>query len=143
MRILIVEDQADIRDVLCEILSQAGHVITSTTNYHEAAALLAAPGAAGWCDLMVSDVVLPGGSGHDLAAQARSRGVRVLLCSGHPERLAELELLGVAHLRKPFTLRCLLVRVGDLLAAPAPTAATANARGRAGEDAASYTFESN
>ncbi len=121
MRILIVEDQADIRAVLRETLADAGHEVTLAANYDEGAGALtgAAQSGAGW-DLLLTDLLLPGGSGLALAALARAQGGRVLLCSGHPRQLEELERLGIAHLRKPFPLRHLLDQIDAVTAAPPP-----------------------
>ena len=73
-------------------------------------------------DILVADVVLPGGmSGMDVAAEVRSRWprVKVLFISGYPETILEDETLdGVSSsfLAKPFKRAQLAEEVGDLLA---------------------------
>ena len=73
--------------------------------------------------LLISDVVMPGSNGPDLARQLEGRwpGLRVLFISGYPhdhvgvrEKTLPPELL----LPKPFTHRELLARVRSLLGAP-------------------------
>ncbi|MDA8253604.1 MAG: response regulator [Rhodospirillales bacterium] len=99
MRILVVDDDSGVRETLSDLLRVAGHSVASAAAYSEAVALLARPG---W-DAMVADLVLPGGSGLDLAVLARSKGLGAVVCSGHPQRIAQLQSQGIAHLVKPFS----------------------------------------
>ena len=69
LRILLVEDHADTADQLSRLLKRAGHTVTWASNIVEAHQCLAASSSAGDSssfDLLVSDLGLPDGSGHDL-----------------------------------------------------------------------------
>ncbi|WP_030443083.1 hybrid sensor histidine kinase/response regulator [Actinoplanes subtropicus] len=111
--LLVVEDEAALRDVAGRILSGAGyHVLTAECG---ASALELAARHEGGIDLLVSDVVMPGMLGKELAE--RLTGVRpdtrVLYMSGYAQPVLHSQGTldpGVALLEKPFT-------AGDLLAA--------------------------
>jgi len=70
-------------------------------------------------DLLLADVVLPGMSGRDLAAEFKSLcpRARILLMSGHAEQLvgSGLSRHGKNCLAKPFSTRTLLSRVREVL----------------------------
>jgi len=71
-------------------------------------------------DLLLTDVVLPGQSGPQLAAtlEERSPGLRVLFVSGYArDALGRAQILGenVQFLQKPFTLNALLRKIRTLL----------------------------
>jgi two-component system, cell cycle sensor histidine kinase and response regulator CckA len=112
--LLVVEDEAALRDVAGRILSGAGYHVLSAdggTRALEVAAL-----HEGAIDLLVSDVVMPGMLGKELAE--RLTGVRpetrVLYMSGYAQPvLASQGTLdpGVALLEKPFTAEDLLAAV--------------------------------
>ena len=111
--LLVVEDEAALRDVAGRILSGAGyHVLAAECG---ASALELAARHEGAIDLLVSDVVMPGMLGKELAD--RLTGVRpdtrVLYMSGYAQPVLHSQGTldpGVALLEKPFT-------AGDLLAA--------------------------
>ena len=111
--LLVVEDEDALRDVAGRILTGAGYrVLTAEGGAH---ALELASRHDGEIDLLVSDVVMPGMLGTELAERlvdARP-GTRVLYMSGYAQPvLASQGTLdpGVALLEKPFT-------AGDLLTA--------------------------
>jgi PAS domain S-box-containing protein len=112
--LLVVEDEAALRDVAGRILSGAGyHVLTADGG---AQALELAAVHDGSIDLLVSDVVMPGMLGKELAERlvdARP-DTRVLYMSGYAQPvLASQGTLdpGVALLEKPFTAAALLTAV--------------------------------
>jgi len=81
--ILVVEDDADVRDVSIAILENLGYRTLMARNGQEA---LAALRGAGPIDLLFTDLVMPGGmSGIALAQQAQAirPGLRVLLTTGY------------------------------------------------------------
>jgi CheY-like chemotaxis protein len=119
--ILLCEDDAIAREVIGEVLEEAGYRVVSVAGPEEALALaLAVRERDIAIDLLVSDVVLPGMSGLRLAEALRVRqpGLRVLVLSGYTERITA-DRSGLAFgeelLRKPFGNASLLVKVRELL----------------------------
>ncbi len=103
MRILIAEDDPAITDLLVEFLGGAGHQIAVAGSIAAAFRLL---DSQPW-DVVLADLLLPGGDGLTLAEAARARGLPVLLCTGQPRPAAAAS--GIGYLQKPYSL-------GDLLA---------------------------
>jgi PAS domain S-box-containing protein len=102
-RILVVEDEAGARDGLCEILTVLGYRPVVAASAEEAAGL----GAADGFDVLLTDVMLPGISGFDLAGrlQRRCPGLKVILMSGYTDE--DLVRQGIQtgdfrFLQKPF-----------------------------------------
>ena len=95
--ILVVDDDAAVREILVELLADFGHRVREAGGGAEALLLLAdAPDV----DLVISDVQMPEMSGFELADQlaARHDGIKVILISGYyVSRDA-----GWRVLRKPF-----------------------------------------
>jgi len=112
--LLVVEDEAALRDVAGRILSGAGYRVLSAECGPEALALAAAHEGA--IDLLLSDVVMPGMLGKDLAERlciARP-DTRVLYMSGYAQPVLHTHGTlepGVALLEKPFTANDLLTAV--------------------------------
>jgi DNA-binding response OmpR family regulator len=107
MRILIAEDEADIRDVLRAMLVEAGHQVSLAGTFNSAARLL----DMAEYDLMLTDMVMPGGNGIALAHAARARGMAAVLCTGHPDEGNALEHAGIDYLQKPFSMKALLTKI--------------------------------
>jgi len=102
--ILVLEDEADVRQTLCEQLHQLGYLTLEAENSEQALALLdAAPDI----DFLLSDLMLPGRlSGAEVVQFARQHypGLALLLISGQDLRPADNPALPeVELLRKPFT----------------------------------------
>lgn len=77
IRVLVVEDDEDTRELVCEVLRKAGCAVTAAANVSDAMAeFTAAPP-----DILLSDIGLPGEDGHDLIRKVRAlpaeRGGRV------------------------------------------------------------------
>jgi two-component system cell cycle sensor histidine kinase/response regulator CckA len=119
--ILLVEDDAMFRGLLCEVLKGQGYQVIVAENPAAALELAAAHGDA--VQLLLSDVVMPGGTGVDLARKLGSRlpRMKVVLMSGYPdEALASRDAdhsVADAFLEKPFATRDLLRLLRDLLSA--------------------------
>ena len=117
-RVLVVEDQMDLRGSVQQVLSEAGYVVTSGT----AEDVLDGDGEDDppRPDLLLTDVVMPGVSGPELAGLLTKRWpeVRVLYMSGYTDgMLAEhgVDLAAIQLLRKPFATDELLRAVAETL----------------------------
>lgn len=111
-RILLVEDDEGVRDLLVGILTHYGYGVDAFATAEEALA------HEGTFDLLLSDVLLPGMNGPDLARELRRRhpGLAVLLMSGDTGHVVDPRELDVrGFLQKPFTARTLVERVEELL----------------------------
>ncbi len=115
--ILLVEDEGFVRKVTAEVLESAGYKLVIARNGAEALDThrqLSKP-----VDLLLADIVMPGMSGHDLAAEFASLcpSARVLLMSGYAGQLAwcQVSPYGKTYLAKPFSVRELLKRVREIL----------------------------
>jgi len=116
--VLLVEDAAAVRSVIHEALARQGYTVLEAPNGGEALAIAARhPGP---IHLLLTDVVMPGLSGRQLADQlARVRpDTKVLYTSGYTNdavvRHGVLES-GIAYLQKPFTLDGLARKVREVL----------------------------
>jgi CheY-like chemotaxis protein len=104
--ILLVEDEALIREVAYEVLSRAGYRVLKAGNANEA--LQVVREHAGGVQLLLTDVVLPDRNGCDLALElaALCDGVKSIFVSGYPENSITrmgLRQPGWSYLPKPFS----------------------------------------
>jgi len=116
--ILLVEDEAGIRELVYDILTTTGYRVLSASSGAEA--LQRCEQHPGAIDLLLTDVVMPGMSGHELAIQVLRRWphVKTLYISGYTD-----EILGrygavnasLAFLKKPFTPESLTHKVREVL----------------------------
>ncbi|MEA2561793.1 MAG: two-component system, cell cycle sensor histidine kinase and response regulator CckA [Acidobacteriota bacterium] len=116
--ILLTEDEDNIREPAQEILEARGYTVLAACD--GAHAIEAARAWDGPIHLLISDVVMPGMSGSELAAQleAERPGLRVLYISGYPEdAIARHGVLqrGRSFLQKPFPPGVLMQTVRDIL----------------------------
>ena len=114
--ILLVEDDAQVRDLVSRFLSRSGYrVLTVSTG--EEALVLTVPSSE--IDLLLTDVALPGLSGPALATRLMetSPGLKVLFMSGHAGRVKTLgkSWAGADFLQKPFTPEDMLRQVRTVL----------------------------
>lgn len=114
-RILLVEDDANLRDTLGEVLRDEGYSVASADSVVSATALLAAASF----DVVILDLMLPDGDGYGLCERVRREGkrARVLMLTARTLD-ADLERgfdVGADdYLKKPYRLRELLARVKAL-----------------------------
>jgi CheY-like chemotaxis protein len=115
LRILVVDDEANVRSVVAEILGAQGHHVAQAASGSEGLAYLDAGEAV---DLVLTDLGMPGMTGWDVArgVKARRPGVRVGLLTGWGERpLAKPEERVAADfvLAKPVTVEALRAAVAS------------------------------
>jgi DNA-binding response OmpR family regulator len=96
-RILLVEDDPDVRPLMQHVLFGEGHAVDAVATLAAARALL----EVNRYDLLLADAELPDGKGTALAREARERGLNALIVTGYALRLSEAELDGHAFLMKP------------------------------------------
>jgi two-component system cell cycle sensor histidine kinase/response regulator CckA len=120
--VLLAEDEADVRELAREFLVAAGYTVIEARNGQEALKLAAE--RAEEIDLLVSDLVMPGMTGQQLAAllQQQDSSLRVIFMSGYSEHAAaEAAQAGssVRILTKPFNRMALLRTIREVLGTPA------------------------
>jgi len=115
MKVLIADDDADLRELIAFTLGQAGFLVVKAADGPAAVQRFEAESA----DLVVLDINMPGLSGFQVceAIRARSRvPVMMLTVRGEEEDLVRALGLGADdYLTKPFSPRTLLARVKALL----------------------------
>ncbi|WP_020179260.1 response regulator transcription factor [Methylopila sp. M107] len=124
--LLVVDDDARIRQLLQRFLTQNGFRITVAADAAEARQRLDQLAF----DLLILDVMMPGESGLDLARAVRARSaVPILMLTARSEtddRIAGLETGADDYLSKPFDPRELLLRIGGILRRASQSTATAS-----------------
>ena len=119
LRVLLVEDDPQVGDMVAAILEELGHAVTRTDGVAPALEVLAGPAP---FDLMLTDLIMPGAlTGVDLAHEAVKLrpGLPVILSSGYTgEALASADGAPWPLLRKPYTADAL----AEALATAAPRA---------------------
>ena len=134
-RILVIEDDASINDVVRSTLEGEGYACTPAYSGTEARLLV--EGGAPF-DLAICDLMLPGLSGERIVELIRSRGsAPILVTSAKAEvvdRVALLRMGADDYLVKPFDLDELVARVEALLRRVRPATAGGDAPARQGEE---------
>ena len=115
-RILVVDDETAVREALVEGLTRAGYVVHGTGSVRDAVAFLGREPV----DLVVTDLVLPAGSGLEIARTVKQThpGIPVILLTGWPGRVDQetLESQGIdAIVEKPVGLEALRTAVATLI----------------------------
>ncbi len=125
--ILLVEDDPSVRVLLRDLLSLRGYTIIDAEDAREG--LLKLSQARANIDLLLTDIVMPGMNGREMAEQALQMKptLKIIFTSGYTEDecLRQQVLQGEAHfLQKPFVPQKLLEKLREVLDAPrAPRAA--------------------
>jgi CheY-like chemotaxis protein len=117
--VLVVEDEAEVREILREALEAAGYAVLVASDGEEA--LQVYQQHAGSIDLVVTDVLMPRMTGSDLVKSLwRSQpALKVLFISGYAdEKTAAAYGFRGPLLRKPFTPDVLCRKVREVLEAP-------------------------
>ncbi len=122
--VLVVEDQELVRRMLVRALRTYGYRVLEAANPGEA--LLVAESCGGPIHLLLTDMVMPGMSGRDLAGRLKllRPAIGIIYMSGYadPARL-DLQELDGAYLAKPFSPGALAAKVREVLG-PRPAART-------------------
>jgi signal transduction histidine kinase len=119
--VLLVEDNESVRELAVRALRRRGYEVYAASSGEDALEWAQRSGAAP--HVLVTDVVMPGMSGPQLAGRLLQRhpGMRVLYVSGYTDdadALREARIGGTPLLQKPFTPGALTARVRALLDAP-------------------------
>lgn len=106
IRLLVVDDEADVRNLVADFLSGSRYTFTICGSYGDAVEFGASPGAK--IDLLLSDIILPPFHGRDLANRLVRihPELKVLFMSGYPLKLLKQHSLlpmEAEFLPKPFT----------------------------------------
>ncbi len=119
-RVLVVEDDANVLNLVVEMLTGLGYQVTSAPN---APAALGVLDTGERFDLLFTDVVMPGGmSGLELAreTQKRTPSMAVLLASGFVANEASLVQREYPLIEKPYERAALAAKLREVIEAPRP-----------------------
>ena len=113
--ILLVEDEASVREITALLLVRLGYQVKEASSGEEALHL--AQGNREKIDLLVTDVLMPGMSGNELAEALRASdaSLKVLFLSGDTLARYGVVYTEVAFLQKPFTLDALSRKLREVL----------------------------
>lgn len=113
--ILVVDDQPDIREALCEHLDKNGFVTSGAEDAAKARHIL----AQGSVDIVILDIMMPGEDGLSLCRYLRERdGPPVILLTAladDTDRIVGLEIGADDYVTKPFNPRELIARIRSVL----------------------------
>lgn len=113
-RVLLVEDDPDIRGMVEVRLRRLGYLVVGVGSGAEALSVVADKGAP---DVVVLDVLMPGMSGLELLARLREQpaysGIPAIFLSGRilPEDIAAGRALGASYLTKPVVITALAAAI--------------------------------
>jgi len=118
-RILVVDDQPEVRDILKTLLEQEGYDVVQASDGKDALRQHSETPA----DLVIADLVMPGMNGLDMISEFRDRhaGVKIIAMSGAHQYMVDKNLESSRingadrAFKKPFDLDQLLSAISDLL----------------------------
>lgn len=117
--ILVVDDEPRIRSLVKSVLARGRHLILEASDAVEALGIVGRPEVR--IDLLLTDIVMPGMDGIELAHRTASQspGLRVIYMSGKCEAEAvrlDMDTRGFGFVRKPFDIDELEIKVSQTLA---------------------------
>lgn len=122
--ILLVEDEAPIRDMLSFVLEQADFTVIEASDYNEGLEKIKEP----YPDLILLDWMLPGGSGVQLAKKLKqhefAKDIPVIMLTARSEeddKIRGLEAGADDYITKPFSPKELLARIKAVMRRVTPT----------------------
>ena len=115
MRVLLVEDDPGLGAIIKTGFAEQGMQVVAVTSYTDGEM----KGVLGTFDVIILDVMLPGGSGFDLCRELRKRHIAtpILMLTARDtvdDRVTGLDVGADDYLTKPFAFRELLARVRAL-----------------------------
>jgi len=123
-RVLVVEDEAPIREMLCFVLEQKGYEPIEAGDYNEALDKVVEP----FPELILLDWMLPGGSGIQLIKQLKqdelTRQIPVVMLTARGEeedKVRGLEVGADDYITKPFSPKELMARLKAVMRRVSPT----------------------
>ena len=113
--ILLVEDEEQVRSLIARDLRERGFTVLVASDYEHALELFDVHKDD--VDLLLTDVVMPGGSGLDLAEEIRRRRpeIRALSMSGYAGSVLSRHVFPGAAIQKPFGAAVLAKRIREVL----------------------------
>ncbi|WP_434144032.1 phosphate regulon transcriptional regulator PhoB [Photobacterium leiognathi] len=124
-RILVVEDEAPIREMLCFVLEQKGYQAIEAEDYDTALEKMCEP----YPELILMDWMLPGGSGINLIKHLKrdelTRQIPVVMLTARGEeedKVRGLEVGADDYITKPFSPKELMARLKAVMRRVSPTA---------------------
>jgi len=124
-RILIVEDEAPIREMLSFVMEQHGYQAVEAKDFDTAISKIAEP----YPDMVLLDWMLPGGSGIQLAKKIKgddfTRNIPIIMLTARGEeedKVKGLEVGADDYITKPFSPKELMARMRAVFRRVAPTA---------------------
>lgn len=123
-KILIVEDEAPIREMLAFVMEQHGYQPVEAGDFEQAMAAVTEP----YPDMILLDWMLPGGSGVQLAKQLKSqdytRHIPIIMLTARSEeedKVRGLEVGADDYITKPFSPKELMARMRAVFRRVSPT----------------------
>ncbi|CAN7177926.1 response regulator [Pseudoduganella sp. LjRoot289] len=116
LRILVVEDNLDSQQMVCELIGMLGHTVSGVCDGEQAWALLQAQRF----DILFTDISLPGMSGIELARRMLAGGsqARIIFSTGYDKEALERLEFHASVLRKPYDLMELKAALDNSLGNP-------------------------
>jgi two-component system phosphate regulon response regulator PhoB len=124
-RVLVVEDEAPIREMLCFMLEQRGYEPVEAADFSEAVALVKEP----YPELILLDWMIPGGSGIQfiklMKQEELTRNIPIVMLTARGEeedKVRGLEVGADDYITKPFSPKELTARIKAVMRRSVPTA---------------------